>query len=573
VCLLALEGMSTLATFIQTPAAQLKIYFTQSWNSDLIASLTVAMIAIPQSMAYASIAGVNPIYGLYTAIIPAIVASFFGSSNHVVTGPTNTIALATSSVLIALIGQADYHEYVFAVAILTGVFMLLLGVFRLGALIRYVSNAVLTGFLAGASILIILNQLVNIMGIPSSESHKAIDILVHIFSNMNQSNPLVIFIGMITVIFLLVSKKLWPKLPAALVAMLLISVSVQFFGWYDYGVRVISDIGDVSQAGLAFHIPVISLKDGNAQTLLSGAGAIALLSLLEALTIAKAIGLQTGQRINPSREFIGQGLASIAGGFFRSIPTSGSLSRSAVNFEEGAITRVSSGLSGVIVLVALILFKKWIGLIPLVSLSGVVIVSSLHLIDIEHIKLTWRGRAISRVVLSITFISVLLLPLQISIYLGVLLSILFYLFESSHLKLTNMVLNGNGKFSELELDDILQKDPDVVIVNVEGDLYFAAVDDLEAHINKIIDSSTKVIILRIRRMRLIASTGVTALEGLLMQAECKGTTILLSGVSEETLGILRNCGISERIGEYNIFPATEIPYASTRRALECEKQI
>jgi SulP family sulfate permease len=367
---------------------------------------------------------------------------------------------------------------------------------------------------------------------------------------------------------LLSLKKLHPKIPAAIITLLTSSLIVRIFNWEQNGVFLIRHIGDISNSNLRFRIPSIYLDSDIAQTLLSGAGAVAILSLLETVTVAKAIAQKNNQRIKPSREFISQGLASIIGGFFQCIPTSGSLSRSAVNYQEGANTRVSTALSGLIVFIALIVFKRWLGYIPMVSLASVVIVSAFHLVDAHHLKLTWKGRGISKIVLSITFITVIFLPLQLSIYLGTLLSIGIYLFESSRLKLSSLELSEEGKFVEHELKNVFDESSSIAIINIEGDLYFAAVDDLEKNIIKIFNANKKKIILRFRRTRLMASTGITALEGLVLQAKNNNIDVLLSGVAKDFYETLDDCGIKENIGEENIFLATDIPYQSTHQAFK-----
>ena len=540
-----------------------------NYRFDVIAGLTVAMIAIPQGMAYASIAGVNPIYGLYTAIIPAIIASIFGSSSHLVTGPTNTVALATSGVLIVLIGQANYPEFVFALSIIAGLIMLILGLLRMGGITRYVSNAVLTGFLTGAAVLIILNQLASTLGIPRSHSHTTLKVVSHLIANIGEINFLVLTIGVANFAALLGIKKFWPRFPAALVVILITGVLVQILNWSVWGVQTIGGMGDVSQISFRFHFPEIPITGDVVQMLLVGGGAVALVSMIEAVSVGKAIGLQSEQRIDPSKEFVGQGLASLVGGFFQSIPTSGSLTRSAVNYQSGAVSRLSSGLSGVFVLAAVVLFKQWIGFIPIVSLSAIVIISALHLIDIDHIRLTWRSLRSSKIVFTVTFLAVLFFPIQIAIYIGTLLSIGFYLSASSHLSLHYLELDENtDKFVELDPKELPDRRSKVVIVNIEGALYFAAVDDLEERVNYLIDAGVEVIILRMRRTNMIASTAITALEALIQQACNHNVKIMLTGVSEKTKALLINCDVDHNIHDEDIINATNIPFEGTRIALD-----
>jgi sulfate permease, SulP family len=540
-----------------------------NYRFDLVAGLTVGMIAIPQAMAYASIAGVNPIYGLYSAIIPAIIASIFGSSNHLVTGPTNTIALTTSGVLIILISQANYLEYVFALSIISGAIMLVLGIFRLGGLARYVSNAVLTGFLTGAAVLIILNQFSSFLGLPRAASHATIEVVSHLVSNIDRINYLVFAVGIANIALLFAGKKLWPRFPTAMIMILLTGVLVQYFRWSSFGITTVGNLGDLSQINFRFHLPDIPLTGEVFQLLIVGGGAVVLVRMVEAISVGKAIGQQTGQHINPSKEFIGQGLASLIGGFFQAIPPSGSLTRSAVNFSSGAVTRLSGGISGVFALVVVLLFKDWIGYIPIVSLSAIVIISALKLIDLDHIRLTWRSLRSSKIVFTVTFISVLFLPIQIAIYIGTLLSIGFYLSASSHLSLHYLELDEQtDKFVEFDLEELPDRRSKVVIVNIEGALYFAAVDDLEERVNYLIDAGVEVIILRMRRTNMIASTAITALEALIQQACKHNVKIMLTGVSEKTKALLINCDVDHNIHDEDIINATSVPFEATRIALD-----
>ena len=548
-------------------AEKLTNYFGRKFKFDLIAGITVAMVAVPQAMAYAAIAGVNPVYGLYTAIIPAIVASIFGSSNHVVTGPTNTIALATAGVLAVVSAKENYPEFVFALAILSGLIMFLLGIFRLGFLIRYVSNSVLTGFLAGAAVLIILNQLPKLLGMKAASGHNLLVIVQHIIKEIQTANLIVFLLGIGGIFILLVLKHAAPGIPSALIVVVVSGILVRLFDWQQQGVLLISEMGEIGFSQMRFHIPLIDTFQDHLGLLVSGALAVALLSLLEAVSVAKSIALQTGQRIDANQEFIGQGLASIIGGFFRGIPTSGSLTRSAVNFGGGAVTRAASGISGVIVLIVLLVFKDVIGYIPVVSLAAIVIVSALHMIDFHHIAITWNGRTISKVVIFITFASVLILPLQISIFLGVGLSIIFYLIESSHLELSYLVLDDRDKFVEKKIEEVFISRPEIAVINVEGPLYFAAVQDLEDQITEMIDAGVKTIILRLRRMHLIASSGISTFELLIKRANEKGGKIRFSGVSKDVFNTLHGCGLESVLSLENIFLATEIPFESTRMAV------
>jgi len=381
-----------------------------------------------------------------------------------------------------------------------------------------------------------------------------------------QLNPYVLTTGLLAVTVLLVGKKISKKIPAALLAVSLAGLAVVLTGWHGNGVKLVSDLGSLDNVGITIHLPEVTFAE--AQTLLASAGAIALLSLVESMSVAKAIGLSSGQRINASREFIAQGLASIAAGLFQAIPSSGSPSRSAVNYGSGAKTRLASAFSGILVLLAVLTFAGLIGYIPVASLAGVVIISAYNMIDRHHLKLTWQSRSVSRLVLAVTFIATLLLPLHLAIYLGAVLSIGIYLFESSHLRLSYLTLNGNKDFVEHSLEDVLRDCPPIALINVEGALYFGAVEDLERHVEEILEEAVKVIILRVRHMHLLASTGVTALEGLVLRAEQLGTTVLLCGVTNEIETTLASSGLKSLVGTSRTFKATDTLFESTHQALQ-----
>jgi sulfate permease, SulP family len=548
----------------------LQEYFRGKLRFDLVAGLTVAMIVVPQAMAYAPIAGVNPIYGLYTAIIPAIVGALFGSSNFLVTGPTNPTALVTASVLLAFAGGERYVQMVFLLAILSGVIKLALGVLRLGTIIRFVSNSVLTGFLSAVGILIITAQMGSMLGVSASGAN-AFQTLYKLLTAVTDFNFRSLLVGLLTVAIMVRGHRISRFVPWPLIAIIAASVWVQLVGWEAYGIRLVADLGIPENPLPAFFLP--SFPVGEVLPLVSAAGAVALFGLVEAMSIAKALSLSSGQRIDPSRELIGQGLASMAGGFFQSIPSSGSPSRSAVNYNAGAKTKLSGAYSGLFVLLVLVLFARWTAYIPMPALAGVVIVSAYGLIDRRHIVLTWQARAASRIVLVTTFAATLLLPLHYAIYLGGLLSILIYLYESGHLELSYLTVNEDGYFVEHRLEDLYKNPPEIAIINIEGDLYFGAVSDLEAAMDKLLSAGIKVMILRIRRMRRMASTGVSALMWSVIAAKRQGTEILICGVDPQAMAVLDSTGIKALVGEDNIFPGSDVLFRSTRAALTRAEQL
>ncbi len=552
-------------------AQQLRAYMAHALRPDLFAGFTVAMVALPQSMAYAAIAGVPPIYGFYTSIVPAIIGAIFGSSRYLITGPTNPTALVVASVLAGVSGHPDYIQFVFALAILSGLIKLVLGLLRLGWIIRYVSNSVLTGFLAGVSILIVLTQSNNLLGLPRASSPETVTVVWEAVNRLGQVNLYVVLTAALTGIVLVALKRLDRRLPSELIAMSLAALFVRIAGWDALGVRLVRDLGSFENIGLAFHVPQVALADW--QWLAPTAGAVALFGLVEAMSIAKAVGLSSGERLDPSREFIGQGLATLAGGFSQSIPASGSPSRTAVNRASGARTRFAAAFSGLIVLLILLVFAPLLTLVPVASLAAIIVVSVTNLIDRRHLALTWRSRTTSRVTLAATFLATLVLPLHLAIYLGALLTIVIYLYESGSLQLSYLTENGDGKFVEHRFQGLLKNPPRIAIVNVEGALYFGAVDDLEDKLDTLFRAGVKVAILRMRRVHMLGSTGAAALARIAANARHAGARVMLCGVREQVAEVLESSGAAEQFGPDEIFKADDTLFESTRLALQRAKQI
>lgn len=556
---------------MESSIKSIKRYFKGKFRSDLTAGLTVAMVVVPQSMAYAAIAGVNPLYGLYTAIIPTIISALFGSYPFLITGPTNSIALITASVLLGYVDQANYVEYVMALSIMSGIFKLLIGLLNLGSISRYISNSVLVGFLTGAGVLIISGQTGNLFGVEIIRTNGIWGILTSLISNIKMFHPHTLIVSLGSIALMLGIRKINPKLPAALFTVLIASLFVYLTNWGAQSVALVSSSSLSSNLGFQFHIPQISLKDF--ASLASPGAAIALFGLMEAVAISKSMSRMMDDRINPSKEMFGQGLGAIVGGFFHCMPSSSSPSRTVINVVNGAKTRYSAVISGLSVAVFLLLFSKLIGYVPLPALAAVVVVSSAGLIKFNLIKLTWQSHIQSRVVMVITFLSTLILPLEYAIYLGVLITILIFLGQSSRINLTYFVENKNGQFDELPVDRIEKQNPQIAIVNVEGDLYFAAVEGLIDQIDLILETNLKVLILRFRRTHLLASTGIMALKQIIRSARKRGVEVLLCGLHDEIQEPLESAGILSTVGPSHIFRAGKQLFSSTQDALEKAKDI
>ena len=541
-----------------------KKYFQKDCKYDINAAITVAMIAIPQTMAYAIVAGVNPVYGLYSAAIPAMVGALIGSSSLLITGATNATALAAANILSPYSESPDYLNYLFALAISAGLVKLLLGLFKQGKIIRFISNSVLTGFLTGAGMLIILSQLTNILGIPKAAQNGTVFALINLVKNFSLTNGYVVLVGGCSILILRVLKKIKPEIPSALVVIVMASLAVYLLDWNSRGVKIVGDVGAISDFGIRFAVPEIpSSQYGN---ILIGGVTLGLFTLIESMSVAKAYSEKKGDRMDPSREFAAQGIASIVGGLSSSIPTSGSPSRTAVNFGSGARTRMAGLLSGLIVLLSGFLLGKFIVYIPVASLAGIVMSSAANLIDRKKIRDIWRTRRESQAVFLITLIATLVLDIQIAIYFGVALSVVLYLSGSSHLRISVLDMD-DGNVSEHSYDDLRFGMDEYVVLNLEGSLYFAAVDEFEEKVRNVFNLGIPKIILRFRRTDHIGSSGIMALKRLEKEAVKQNIKLFYCGLSPDLIKMFKNSNLGCNGSDKALFERKPVVYSTVREVL------
>ncbi len=544
----------------------LRSYYTFHFRHDLQAALTVALIAIPQSMAYALIAGINPIYGLVGVIIPAMIAPILGSSSYLVTGLSNAIAITTAGVLAGYTGASEYLSMVFALALISGLVKLLMGLFRLGWITRIISNSVLTGFLLGLGLLIIINQISPLTGIPRPEASIGIFTLAEEFTQLNLVNPRVIIVTIISLLVLVAMRKVDRRFPSEMIVIVLASIFVSLLGWRFHGVRIIADLGDFPSFGLKIFLPIFSWEDW--KFLIPGGLAVALMSMVEALTVSKSVALSKGQHLDVSKELIGQGIASLVGGFLHAPPSSGSTARTAVNIGSGARTRASAAMSGLLVLPAALWLKDLIQFIPLTALGAVVVVSATRIVNWRHVKLTWNSSMTSRWVMIVTFLATLVFPLQQAIFMGIGLSLIFYLYESSQLNVSYLRVEKNGKYYEYSELHFWEDDKPIVLMSVEGPLHFAAVDVFEKHLDHALEVGAKVVIIRLRSAQIVASTALAVLASEIRHAHLMDAHILICGADKNLCQHLRDSGLMEMIGEEAVFPASHQIFEATQNAIK-----
>ena len=546
----------------------IKNYKKEYFSKDMIAALTVAVVAIPQSMAYALIAGVNPVYGLYTAIVSTIMASIFGSSKHLIAGPTNAIALLVAGSMRNYMGLDNAYQLLFLMTFLVGALQIIFGVMKLGKVINFVSHSVIVGFSAGAGVLIALGQLSTLLSISIKDSAHMVttEKFYYVMTHLSQTNLYALGLGLMTVALMLICKKLNKNLPGALIGIIIPIIFIVTFALEKKGIKL---TGAIPSSLPPFQMVQFSL--GSIKDVFSGAIAIAIIGLVEAISISKTIASTSRQKIDANQEFIGQGLANAVSSFFQCFPGSGSFSRSAINYSNGAVTRLSGIMSGVVVAIVLVFFAQYAKFIPLPCLAGLLILTGYGLMDkkeIKHIIKAGKFKSDS-IAMCVTFLATILLPdLDYAIYTGIALSIALYLKDTNKVPV-RILIPSQGKGSQIieKKMECIKEKVDILIIELEGNLYFGSAEDLGTKLDGLVDKA-KVIILRMKYVTSVDLTSLKALQVFMRTVKESGGILIISGVKSEFSSLLKNSNLTSDIGDDNIFMAENEIFASSTNALE-----
>lgn len=548
-------------------------YKRENIKRDVIAALTVTVVGIPQYMAYALIAGVNPVYGLYGGIIACIIGSAFGCSNQLITGPTNAICLLTASAMIRFMGLANAYPMLFLMTFMVGVLQVLYGVIGLGKIIDFVSHSVLVGFTAGAGVLIALGQ-VNTwlsISIKNSNSLSTMGKMYYVITHITQTNMYALGLGLLTMLIIIVCKKISRNLPGALIGIVLPIFFILAFALEKKGVKLTGNIPNSLPPFKMVQFSLTSMKD-----MLSGAFAISIIGLVEAISISKAIATNTRQNINSNTEFLGQGIANIVASFFQCFPSSGSFTRSAINYVNGAVTRFSGVLSGIFVAVILVFFAPYAKYIPSPCLAGVLIITGYGLIDWKEIKKIVKAGWLSSdsIAMWVTCILVIvLLNIDYAIYAGIALSIILYL-KDTHKAPVKLFVPSEDKESEISLVEIdeVTENLETIIIQLEGNLYFGGASDLGEKLDGLVEKC-KVFIFRMKFITTMDLTSIGALRAFIRNVKEAGGMIIISGVNPKLSTLLEKTGVTADVGAENVFLMEKEVFAATTNAFERAKAL
>lgn len=552
-------------------------YGRRNLTADLRAGFNVALLGIPQGMAYAVIAEVPPIYGITCGAIASFVAAHFSGSRHTVLGPTN----ATSFMIFgffAFVDQGFKTEILPLVVFLVGVMLVVGAYLRVADLIQYISRSVVIGYISGAAFLIIANQMRHVLGIefdPGDRARTFFSICWQLATHLRESNFITLALGLLAAVTYLVLHRRfhgWPVFAMTLALASLASAAIALSG------HEVPHFDPIKLADLTPRIPRFTeagiLED--IANLFAIAFSIAFLAALENSVMSKTLAGRTGDRPDANQDMFSIGISNLVTSFFTVLPASGSLTRSQLNFSSGAQTRLAGLFAGLICALGALLLAIPPGVIqfvPKCALAALVICIAASLINPHNIRICLRATRSDAVVMIFTFAATLLTPLHVAIFMGVAVSIMLYLRKASRPELVEYDYTAEGELSESE--DGRRQDPLISLVHVEGELFFGAAELFRNQIQRSChDPNLRVIILRMRNARRLDATSVIALEDLIKFLRSTGRHLIVSGATSDVYRVLRNSGAIATIGAGNIFlHSARNPNLATRDALKRAQQL
>jgi SulP family sulfate permease len=523
-------------------------------SADVIAGITVALVLVPQSMAYAQLAGLPPYYGLYASFLPGIIAALFGSSRQLATGPVAVVSLMTAAVLEPLALTPDmYVAYAIALAMMVGIFQLMLGVLRLGVLVDFLSHPVVIGFTNAAAIIIATSQLSKIFGVVVEKGEHHYDTIWRVIvAASSETHLLTLAMGLLAIAIMALLKKFMPKIPNVLIAVVITTLLSYFIGYESQGGSVVG----VVPAGITMLDVPTNLSWDLLVQLMTTAVVISIIGFMEAISIAKAMAARTRQRLDPNQELIGQGLGNIVSGLFQGYAVSGSFSRSAVNINAGAITGFSAVVTGLAVGATLLFLTPLLYHLPQATLAAVIVMAVINLVKIEPIIYAWRVQPHDGIVAIVTFgLTLIVAPhLETGIVTGVLLSLGLFLFRTMRPRISLLSRDPDGTLRDADVRQLATCE-NISVIRFDGPLFFAntgyfsdTVLDRVAH-----KPDLKFVIIDAEGINEIDATGEEMLHELDKHMQSLGIELLIARAKKQIMDILNRTGFVESMGRERFF--------------------
>ena len=511
-------------------------------RADLGAGAVGAIVVLPQAIAFATLAGLPPQYGLYAAMVPAVIAALWGSSWHLVSGPTNAISLVVFATMTQLAepGSAKYINLVLMLTFLVGVTQLVAGLARLGVLVNFISHTVVVGFTAGAALLIIASQLRNFFGVPVPAGTSFFETLHAFGAGIDDIQAATLLVALLTLAAGIAARRWLPRVPYMIVAMLAGALAGYAINrWHPLGGASIRVLGALPAALPSLSVPQFSFETMRA--LGSAAIAVSVLGLVEAVSIARSIALKSGQRIDGNQEFIGQGLSNLAGSFFSAYPSSGSFNRSGANYEAGARTPLAAVLSAAFLVLIVLAVAPLAAFIPVASMAAILLLVAWGLFDFHQMRTIVRASRAEGTLLAVMVFATLTLHLEIAILFGIALSLVLYLHRTSRPALRSILPDPQSpqrKFRERRAGKA--ECPQLQILRIEGSLYFGAVSHVADYLQQIEERrpAQKHLLLLSKSMNFVDVAGAELLAGEARRRRARGGGLYFHGLRESAARML-----------------------------------
>lgn len=530
-----------------------------TWRADTAAGLLGALLVLPQAIAFATLAGLPPQYGLYTAIVPCAIAAVAGSSRHVVSGPTNALSLALFAMLapLAVPGSAAYIELALTVTVLVGLMQLAIGLLRLGSLAHFISPAALLGFTGGAALLIALHALKDLLGLPLVPEHGAGPALRHAATRLADAQAGSVLVGLTTLAAAVAVRRWrrrWPHALVGLVTGTLLALLLNEAG----GRWQTPVVGPIPSAWPPLHVPQVDWS--RIPELLGLAFALTIVALGQSISIAKALASRSGQRVDANREFVGQGLSNTIGGFFSSYVSCGSLNRSLPNYEAGARTPMAAVLAAGWLVLLVALTGRWLALIPLAAVAGLLVLVAWNLLDLPRWRETWRIDRREFAIAFATLLATVAIRLEVAILIGTMLSLLAYLHRTSHPAMRTMgfdTMADDRHFVVLDgAPGTLPECPQLKLLRMEGSVYFGAAQ----HVADRLDAMRQAphapphLLVMAKSMNFIDLAGAQVWEDEMRLRRAMGGDLYFHRPRPPVLELWERSGFLDRLGRDHVFP-------------------
>ncbi len=526
-------------------------YTTEHFKGDLAAGLTVGVMLIPQGMAYAMLAGLPPVYGLYASILPLILYAIFGTSRQLAVGPVAMVSLliAAGVGMLAEGGTEAYIQLAILLAFMVGMIQLLMGIFRLGFLVNFLSHPVVSGFTAAAALIIGFSQLKHLLGVDIPRSGHIHEIILYAYANIADTNLYTLAIGLGAIAMILAIKKMKLRIPGPLAVVIFGILSVWYFDLYNEGVKI---VGAIPNGLPALSLPAFSLD--SIQSLLPIALTISFISFMESIAVAKAIqSKHKDYEIVPNQELIGLGIANIGGSFLQAFPTTGGFSRTAVNDQTGAKTGMAAIISASLIVLTLLLLTPLFYYLPKAILASIIMVAVFGLLDYKEAFQLWKCYRPDFWMMAATFIGTLTLGIEEGVLIGVVLSLAMVIYQISRPHLAELgKIPGKPYYRNIARFEQLEVREEILIIRLDARLHYANVNYFREQVEKMIAQRTKplkLLILDADAINGIDSTGVHTLEDLFVDCRSRDIACAIAGLKGPLRDILHRYGSFNKLGK------------------------